>query len=235
MNSVYAMVVSDPNNFNLLTEDLKKRVLKGAVQTVNIQAAQTRKAALQNIQQQFNQRNDFTAKNIRFTSCPASVTSLQNVQSEVGATERANYMELQENGGIKTPRKGSLLNIPTTAAREGNTSAGKVESTKTVRGIKKRRLKGTYSRHYTSPKARGVARAYVAYNNDGVVHYDKNVFEVISFQKSGDSIHFDKKLIRNLNNEQAIIKPRPWLQPAQQKPAEQCQTIFNKAMEKIGV
>ena len=101
MNSTYAMVINDPANFDLLTEDLQRRVIKAAAKTVNIQAAQTRKNAIENIKTQFHQRNDFTVRNIRFTSCPENVTRLEDVQSEVGATERAGYMELQETGGIR--------------------------------------------------------------------------------------------------------------------------------------
>ena len=233
MNSTYAMVIDDPSNFDLLTADLQKRVIKAAARTVNIQAAQTRKNAIENIQTKFHKRNEFTVKSIRFTSCPETVTRLEDVQSEVGATERAGYMELQEKGGIRTPRKGSLLNIPTDAAREGSSFAGKVTTESSVRGIKKRKLKGRYKNNYSSARARAVARAYVAYNQKKVIHYGKSVFEVTSFRKSGDNINFEKRLIRNLSKETAIVKPRPWLEPAAQKPKEECQQIFNSQMDKI--
>lgn len=233
MNSTYAMVIDDPANFDLLTEDLQRRVIKAAAKTVNIQAAQTRKNAIENIKTQFHQRNDFTVRNIRFTSCPESVTRLEDVQSEVGATERAGYMELQETGGIRQPRKGGLLNIPTDAAREGSSFAGKVTPESSVKGIKKRKLKGRYQHNYSSAKARAVARAYVAYKHKFVVHYGKNVFEITSFRKSGDNINFEKKLIRNLNKQSAVVKPKPWLEPAAQKPKEECQQIFNSVMDKI--
>lgn len=232
MNSTFRMVVDNPENFKLLTDDLKKLVLRAGVATVNIQAAQTRKAAIENISTQFNKRNDFTAKNIKYTACPKDVTDIDQIESTVGATERAAYMELQETGGVRTPHKGNLLNIPTNAAREGGDFANKINAGSTVKGVKRNRLKGR-AKYYASPKARAVARAYVANKTGKYIHYGKNVFEVTSFTKTGDSIDFEKKLIRNVSKNAAFVTAKPWLQPASEKPAQECQAIFNAQMEKI--
>jgi len=233
MLSAYAMVVDDPSKFYLLSDDLKKRVIAAAANTVNIQAAKTRKAAVENVNVQFNIRNGFTVKNIRYTACPKTVVTLEDVQSEVGATERADYMELQEKGGFHMPRKGGFVNIPTDKAREGGTFAGKVASTSTIRALKKRKLKGRYTHTYASSRARAVARAYVAHKTGSVIHYGKDVFEVTSFQKSGDNISFEKEMIRNVSFTKTPVKAKPWLQTASEQPAAECQQIFNSQMDKI--
>ena len=233
MFSGYAMVIDDPSKIDLLGDDLKKRFIQASIATVNVQAALTRKNAIENIKDSFNLRNNFTLRNLKYTPCPKTVTSLNQVQSEVGISDRASYMELQEKGGVHSPRKGGLVNIPTDSAREGGTFAGKVSIINTVKGIKRRKVKGPYKKAFSSQKARAVARAYVAQKLNFVVHYGKDVFTIDSFHKSGDNISFDKTLIRNLKHSSTKVEAKPWLEPAGQKPAEDCQTIFNSQMNKI--
>ena len=234
MNSAYAMVIKDPSKFDLLSRDMKRRVLSAASATVNIQAALTRKNAVELQHRLFHTRNTFTARQTQFTPCPEGVTELSRVQSVVGATEKAAYMEQQEAGGIHTPHKGALLSIPTDAAREGGTFGGKVESRFRKAGLKKEKVKGPYRRRYASARARAVARAAVAAEKGLTLHYGKNVFSVSSFVKSGDNIRFEKTLVRQVELPQTIVRPRPWLKPASEKPAEDCQAIFNTQMDKVG-
>ena len=235
MLDVYAMVIDDPKNFDLLSQDLKKRVLKAAVNTVNIQAALTRKNAVQNQKDLFHTRNTFTARQTQFTKCSNSVTELSQVESVVGATEKAAYMEVQEFGGFHTPHKGSLLSIPTDASREGGSFGGKVDKRYQKSGLKRYKVKGKYKKNISSPRARSVARAYIAAKEGLTVHYGKDVFSVINFSKdSGKNgkIHFEKKLVRNVELAKTYTPARPWLEPASQKPAEDCQKIFNQQMDK---
>ena len=233
MNSAFTMVINDLSKFDLLSEDMKRRVIKAAAATVNIQAALTRKNAIEAQHLLFHTRNTFTARQTQYTSCPENVTSLADVQSSVGATEKAAYMEQQEHGGIHTPHKGGLLSIPTDAAREGGTFAGTVSPHFRKAGLKKEKVKGPYRHPNASARSRAVARAYIAEKHGLTVHYGKNVFTVSSFAKSGDSISFEKTLVRQVELPQTIVKPRPWLRPASEKPAQDCQSIFNSQMEKV--
>lgn len=233
MIEAYAMVVDSPEKFHLLSDDLKKRVLKAAVATVNVQAALTRKNAVAKQKELFNTRNDWTERQTQFTRCPADVTSLDAVQATVGATEKADYMERQEVGGYHTPFRGSRLAIPTDAAREGGRFAGQIKGENKLPALFLRKVKGPFKKSYASSRARAVARAAVASKRKLVIHEKEGIFEIKNFRKTGDNIRFEKILIRNLEFSQTKTPARPWLQPASEKPAQDCQAIFNAQMDKI--
>ena len=114
------MVIDDPSKFHLLTEDMQKDVLKAAAATVNIQAALTRRNAIENLHNDFILRNQFTEKSLHFEQAPKEAKSFEEIESHIGALDRASYLERQEKGGTHTNPSGGQLSIPTTEARAGS-------------------------------------------------------------------------------------------------------------------
>jgi hypothetical protein len=92
MYSGYKMVIDDPSKFHLLTEDMQKTMLKAATATVNVQAALTRKNAIENLHNEFILRNTFTEKSVAFDRAPEDVTSFNQIESHVGARDRASFL-----------------------------------------------------------------------------------------------------------------------------------------------
>lgn len=225
--SVFSSLSDIGTSFNKVADDVQKKLLQAGINTVNIQAAQTRNNAIENIGTTFTLRNKFTASSIRYTQCPRSVKDFDLIMSTVGATERAAYMERQEKGGIHRPVNGSRLAIPTTAARGGNNKnlirqkyrMGKMQ--KTTRATK-----------FNSYRANLVATAYEAYLNHLVLHYGKAIYTVDSFTK-GDTVSFEKTQIYNKNLTQTVTNPTPWLEPATKEPAQNSQDIFNRQCDKL--
>ena len=115
------LVIDDPENFHLLTTDLKEKIIQGAIATVNVQAALTRKNAVKLVQDNFTLRNNFTTSQIQFEQMPQTrFISLDKITSRVGITEKADYMARQETGGVRKNESGNNLAIPTNRARGGN-------------------------------------------------------------------------------------------------------------------
>lgn len=160
--------------------------------------------------------------------------------SVIGATERADYLERQEQGGLRTPERGSRLAIPTVAARNGsNTSlirqkyrVGKMQ--KVDRNSKKH---GTY-------RGNLVAAAYVAAKNNLVLHYYNQIYKVENFVKikpesnsksdsENKTIDFKATELYNKNHIATFTPKKEWLAPAIEQPAQDCQLIFNQQMDII--
>ena len=121
MSGTARMVIDDPSKMHLLTADMKKQIIKGAIKTVNIMAGKARKEAVKNLEKNFNTRNAFTKKQIQFTPmAESSYIKLSAIQSTVGVTVKAAYMVRQEEGGKHTPIQGKSLAIATDTARGGS-------------------------------------------------------------------------------------------------------------------
>lgn len=232
MQNQYAMVIDDPSKFNLLTDDMRKRFIKAGQNTVNTQAAITRKNAIQNQKGNFNIRNNFTAKNTVFEQCDPNVTSINQIQSEVGATQNAEYMERQELGGYHTNGNKELA-IPTNKSRGGSFS-NLVQSQYKLKQVLRRKYKpAREKRTYASKKASLVARAFISHKLGLSMSWGKNLFVVDNFTKTGSKITFHMAMIRNFNYIRTYTPPKPWLQPATEKPAQDGQNIFNSQMAKL--
>jgi hypothetical protein len=94
------MVIDEPENFYLLTTDMKEQIIKGGIATVNVQAALTRKKAIENIKDDFTLRNNFTTSQVQFTQIPQGRYALSAIHSTVGITKKVGYMAArQEFGG----------------------------------------------------------------------------------------------------------------------------------------
>lgn len=216
-------------NMRTIFKDAEKKCIQACINTVNIQAAETRKNAIQNIQGNFILRNKWTINgtNLHYDQCPKSITNITQIQSEIGST--LDYMERQEKGGTHKPAKGSQLAIPSTMARGGSNN-------------KKVLYKFNYSNIKTVGKAlkattrssRYVARAFVASKNKLLMSVGtKTLFQITNFTKSGDKISFKQTPIYNLKFKTTQTKAKPWLEPAADQPAKDAQNIYNYQLDKI--
>lgn len=233
MNSAYRMVIDDPQKMYLLTKDMQKIVLKAAINTVNIQAAMARKAAVFNAKTEMTMRNTFSVRQIQFTKCSPNIHRLQQVQSVVGATEKAPWMKRQEEGGERKTESGGNLIIPGTAARGGNNARpisrnmyySKAKNRIVTSGKYKRT--GTWRSHF-------VAEAAVAFKKKKLIRYNDKIYRITGFEKSGNKIVFTKELIFNISKKTTQTPENRWLEPiSTKKPAEIGQSIFNKQIEKV--
>lgn len=225
------MVIDDPSKFHLLTEDMQKDVLKAAATTVNIQAALTRNNAIQNLQNDFILRNQFTTKSIQFDRAPAEATSFDQIESHVGALDRASYLERQEKGGSHTNPSGGQLSIPTTAARAGS-NRNLVQKSLYRTKINKKIIK--YNPHQAGNGRSALVIAAQAASAPGkYLKYNKNIYKVLDFKKSGDNVSFRLEMIYFRGKSATQTKATHWLTEASLKPAQDAQSIFNSQMEKL--
>lgn len=216
-------------NIGNIFRDAEKKCIKACINTVNIQAASSRKEGIINIKNQLTLRNNFTERNIVYTQCPQNVTNINQIQSEIGATTKIPYMARQEEGGTRKPNSGSTLAIPNTLAR-GGSNAKKVRPSLYL-GTKKT-VSGPTTRA-TTRKSQYVAKAFVASRDKLFLSANKTLFQVTNFKKSCGSISFKQTPIYNLKFHQTQTPPAPWLRPATEQQAKEAQQIFNYQLNKI--
>ena len=225
------MVIDDPSKFHLLTEDMKSDMLKAAAATVNVQAALTRKNAIEKLHQDFTLRNTFTEKSIGFDRAPAEATSFSEIESHVGARDRASYLERQETGGTHRASNGGQLSIPTTAARSGS-SRNPVQKSMYRTKVNKKIIK--YNPYYKSTgKSALVSAAEAAYTQNKYLKYNKNIYRVTSFTKSGGHVKFNLEMLYFRGVTQTQTQATHWLTESMAKPAADAQSIFNSQMKKL--
>jgi hypothetical protein len=196
--------------------------------TLNIMAALTRRGYLKNAQDDLTLRNSFTKRNIRFEK--TSFVKIKRQVTRAGATERADYMELQELGGIKKTKSGANLAMAQKAAR-GGSNKRMVLKAHYLRKIQRRTVR--YPKGGTSKKARVIATAAVAYNKQMFMNYSKNIYLITGFNKINGRVRFQKRHIYNVSQRSARIKPRAMLLPATKKPIHDAQNIFNGQIKKM--
>ena len=88
-------------NMGKIFDDSQKKCIKACINTVNIQAASSKREGIENTKRNFTIRSPFTEKNIVYTQCPKNITDINQIQSEVGGTKRADYLERLEEGGTR--------------------------------------------------------------------------------------------------------------------------------------
>jgi hypothetical protein len=226
------LVIDDPENFHLLTTDMKEEIIQGGIATVNIQAALTRKNAIENIKSNFIVRNNFTTSQVKFTQMEKKrLISLSAIESRVGITEKAAYMARQETGGPHRSENGSGLAIPTNLARGGN-KGSPVQKTMYLTKVKKLKGKirtGTF-------RSKLVAGAYVASEKGILMRYNDKLFSVNDWQRKADKkISFKINEIYGFDKQETITPEKPWLRPASEKPAKDVENIFISQMKKRGM
>jgi len=243
MSESVKMVIDDPSKFGLLATQVKLDLIQGAQAAVNIMAARGRKEAVKNVQSNFINRNTFTVRQIQFTpTAQSKYVKITAIQSIVGATEKAPYMERQELGGKHTPAKGKKLAIATDTARGGSVRRPVMASMRVGKIGKSRRVRNPtradYAFWFRSQKARDVARAYVAFKTGkfitiGSGEGEKNLFKVTHFKSGKGFVTFYIKQIYKFDKPETTTKAEPWLLPASEKVAAQAQAIFNAQMKKL--
>ncbi|MGL4982142.1 MAG: hypothetical protein ACRC4W_04730 [Treponemataceae bacterium] len=232
MSLLTKYALEDPNAMKNLTIDLKEKLIEGATATVNIQAAIARKNAIQSVKTKFTNRNSFTSRQVQYDKQQAGRYNLDKIQSKVGITEKAGYMELHETGGTKT-NDGKQINIATDVARGGNRSS-MVKQKNYLNKLSGRTLKGSFAKKVKSKKARTIARAAIAAKEKLVMNFRKSLFEISNFKKlKSGKVSFKKKMIFNRKFTQVKIEKKPFFHEACKEPAEDGQAIFNKQMDKI--
>lgn len=209
--------------------NIKRAQSIAARNTLNTQAAMARRDYLKNVNDELIIRNTFTRRNIRFEKTEARV--IKNMESKAGATEKAEYMELQEEGGIKKPKRGGSIPMAQLAARRGSLK-NTVSKRRNIRSLKRRKVKGKYSKSGTS-KSRTVARAYIAHKKNLSVHIDKNIYKIISFNRRNGRVRFRKIHLYNVSERRAHIKGKPMLGPAAKHAGSQGQGIYNSQVRKL--
>lgn len=230
MFSGFKMVIDDPKKFYLLSDDMKKDIIKAAVNTVNIQAALTRKNALQAIDR-FTLRNTWTKRSIGYDRANINAIKLEDVEAHVGARDKAPYMSRQESGGIHKPANGGQLSIPTNAVR-GGSNRNPVKKTMYRSKIAKKTIKYNPTRRSTG-KSSLVSAAASAYDRGKFLKYGKNIYSVERFKKIGDGVNFDLEMLYFRGLTRTTTKAAPWLRPSALKPSQDGQKIFNSQMNKI--
>lgn len=213
-----------------MIQDVRENAIEAARNTVNIQAAMARKAAVTNIENQLTLRNTFTVRSTTYTQCPRSAKKIKDIQAFVGALQKAHWLARQETGGWRTPQKGNRLAIPTDEARTGSSHAKPVKKSMRLSTVKV--VKGK-SKKRRSRKSNYVARAFIAQKHNLLLPYGAGLVKVSRFRKKKGDIQFKQTTMYFTNKEKTFTPSKPWLQPAIIKPAEQGQNIFNSQMDKL--
>ena len=208
--------------------NIKKAAEISIKNTLNTVAFLSRKNALQNINNDFNLRNNLTKKNIQVEK--AENTSISNMFSSVGARDKISYMALHEEGGIKKSKTGNNILMAQTAARNGSNS-NLVSKELYYNKIKRNIIK--YNKGKGNKKSRLIAAAYEAYKKNKFLRYKDNIYKITGFTKAGDKTYFTKEHIYNLSQKEARIEKREWLKPAIEKPIKDFQNIFNSNINKL--
>jgi hypothetical protein len=96
-----------------------------------------------------------------------------------------------------------------------------------------------YAARFKSEKAIKVARAWVAFTKGlflpiGDTSGQRNLFVVTKFFKSRDQVAFKLEQVYKFDQPSTTTTAEPWLLPASEKVASQCQAIFNSLMKKLG-
>ena len=234
MGSLANMILDDPSSFNLLTDDIKTKIITAATNTANIQVAMTRKKAMKYIQSDLTLRNDFTLKQIQFTQMKPGAKNLSEVSASIGATEKAAYMERQELGGKREPLKGKSLAIPSLAARGGN--FGSMVQTKfQVSNLYNLKVRGAYKAKTGTHKSRGVARAFIAFRERKLIHYHEKLFFVDNFIARGGEVSITRRLLYDFSRQHTITPASNWLSNATNEVIPEGPGIFASQMKKVGL
>jgi hypothetical protein len=228
------LVIDDPENFHLLTTDMKEMIIKGGIATVNIQAALTRKNAVENIKSDFILRNNFTTAQVQYTQMEKTrLISLSAIESKVGITEKAAYMARQETGGPHKPENGTSLAIPTYRARGGN-KGSPVLKNYYLHKVKK--VKGSgYTLEGQTYRSWLVRKAAVASAKNLLMRHNDKLFSVAGFEKKNGKVIFKMEQIYGFDKEETITPESPWLKPSGEKPGKDAESIYISQMKKLGM
>jgi len=208
--------------------DIKKANSIATKNTLNVIAFVSRKNYIQKANDNLILRNNYTVRNIRVDKAEGDDISL--MESHVGASDKIPYMELQENSGLRKPKRGNTLAIGQNESRAGN-KRNLISKNMYLKSIKKRTIK--FSKRKGSRKAALIATVMRAKTMGMFLHYNKNIYEIKNVVKSKSGVHFTTRHIYNLSKTFTRVKSNPMLAPAIQKPCRDFQQIYNSQIDKL--
>jgi hypothetical protein len=198
-------------------------------ETLNIMAILSRKNAVRNVQDKFTLRNTFTVKQVRFQK--VQNVRINDMFSQTGATQKGDYLEDQEGGGRRKQKRKATA-IPQTSVRIGQSFAKPVSRDFYTKKIQKKMVKGKFNRKLRSRRVRGIAQMAIAWETKKFIRRANNIYQVVSFASTGKRVRVRLKRLYYIEKKQINLIPRPWLQPAIQKPARDGSNIYLHQLRK---
>lgn len=229
MAKIFSVDFDESQIKRVFSQTLEAQV-KAVSGTLDTLAGLTRRNYIKEQQEELTIRNTFTKRQTQFQKVETRV--LKNMFSEAGATKKADYMEIQEEGGSRRPKKGNRLAIPQRAAR-GGSNRQTVRRDRYIRRVGRQRIKGAYRKSITSKKAQLVARAYMADKLGKSIKHGDNIYMVSGFNKAGGSPRFRLKHLYNMSKSQTRVRKTPMLIPATKQPIRDSQRIYNSQARKL--
>lgn len=212
--------------------------------TLDQAAGMTRKLAVKNVERDFTIRNSFTKKQIQYQKVIQYTHDISNMQSEVGSTARAGYMETQEVGGKHWQKNQKpKAAVPMRSARVGGSEAQEVSREVYWRSIRKNIMRQNVGRKrdrriYKSPKARSVAQMFMAKKlstagKPKFIFRKYNIFEVRSISKTGkDTVSAKLKHIYSIRPTGRIPK-KAWLKPAYESVSRKIESLYYHQLKNL--
>lgn len=207
--------------------NIEKAVGIASRNTLNIMAALTSRGYKKNAKDNLTLRNTFTTRNIKFEK--TQYIKMKRQVTKAGATERADYMELQDKGGLRKTRSGRNLAIPQKGSR-GGSNKRVVSRQSYLRKISRRTVR--WPKGKGTKSSRTVAVAAVAKKKNLFMNYGKNIYQITSFNKINGRIRFTKRHLYNTSQKSTRVRRQPMLEPATKKPIRDAQNIFNSQLNK---
>lgn len=197
--------------------------------TLNIQAALSRRNYQANVARDFTLRNTSIKRSIQFDK--TEDVSIDRMESRVGSKSPA--MALQEDGGRKVAKEGSRLAIGERAAR-GGSDRSPIARSNYLRRMKNRSMvSGSFKKSYSSRKARNVARMAVAFEKKKFIKKKDGIYVVNSFQVRKGKVRARMTRLYNLTQTSVRIKPTHHLQDAIKKPVQDGPNIHKSQIKKL--
>jgi len=214
--------------------DFPKANVQAVKNTLNIAVSLTRRNAITDIRTDFILRNKFTERQIQFDKAEGDDISM--MESRIGATEKADYMATQEEGGRRKLSQFSkgATSIPQTPVRIGLSSHREVSRDYYIKRLRKKIVRGRFRKNFGSSKARMVAMFAAGKKLNKLVKRHGDILRVSQFEKLGrNRVKIRTELLYTLYKKPILIKPNPWLEPATHKPARDLENIYKVQLRKF--
>lgn len=245
MLSTTRFVLDNPDSVKDMVKDIRRSIKKAASDTMNWVAFEARINIVDKAKQSMIIRNDFlhSTRVLQVKKVPFGHTeSLKDISSSVGFTEDADFMRRQDeggfheaggrSGGFKSAARDSRLWIFTDKAREGGVKTGKVKRLAHYQKNKQRAITIPHVQGKNSRAALRVRMAAIAYKSGLLMYFRHSLYQVTSFEKKGDSVHFEKQMIINREYERTYTPAKNFFFPACQEAVKDMQRYFNEEMER---
>jgi len=232
MGSVARYALDNPDSIKDMAKDIRQWIKKAASDTLNEVALQARQNVIEKAKQSMIIRSDFlySPRVLQVKKVPFGHTeSLKDISSGLGFTENADFMRRQDEGGV---HEGKPLRIFTDAAREGGVKTGKVRRLAHYQKNKIKTMVIPFIQKGASRASRQVRRAAVAYKSGLLMYFGKSLYQITSFEKKGDNVHFEKQMIINREYERTLTPAKNFFLPACQEAAKDIQKLFNENMDR---